>query len=443
MARRNRQDYLTKNRRSPNWYLNFRVPETHQHLPEFEGKGVYQVSTQTSDYKEACSYRDAFFTIFKLFGYGSEEPSPEAYWRHFSGAQELESFEDDDDIVSVEEMCKQREALGLPIPEPYQSIIQGHRNRQRAKDDPLATIQHPFPLTLSSLYEGYKAYRGSDFSEASHSKLQASVRQLHDYFRKDVIDLSAVTKHQIFGFVQDQEKRGYSASTIRNTLSFLGRIYDYAQLQGLISDERGNPFKDQPVRTKNPGIPRNSMPLQYAQGLFEFEERQELRILTAIGHYTGVRLSEAYSGVIEINGNQISLRVADDGGKTKAATRQIPLHDHLWEILQESRMLDTETGKIRWTAPNADSLGKRFGHFKRRYFEGIGVDDKPYVFHSFRHAFSTYLVNSFSELKASELTGHDRGSSSATELGRTYYKGLDWEEKKVMIQSLPSLDSQT
>jgi len=149
MARRNRQDHLTKNRRSPNWYLNFRVPETHQDFPEFEGKDVYQISTQTSDYKEACSYRDAFFTIFKLFGYGSEEPSPEAYWRHFSGAQELESFEDDDDIVSVEEMCKQREALGLPIPEPYQSIIQGHRNRQRAKDDPLATIQHPFPLTLS------------------------------------------------------------------------------------------------------------------------------------------------------------------------------------------------------------------------------------------------------------------------------------------------------
>jgi len=441
MTRRNRHDHLTKNRRSPNWYLNFRVPETHQHLPEFEGKDVYQVSAQTSDYDEACSFRDAFFTIFKLFGYGSEEPSPEAYWRHFSGAEELESFEGNDDIVSVEEMCERRESLGLPIPEPYLSIIQGHRNRQRIKDDPLATIQHPFPLTLSSLYEGYKAYRGSDFSKASHLKLQTSVKQLQDYFRKDVIDLSAVTKHQIFGFVQDQEKRGYSASTIRNTLSFLGRIYDYAQLQGLISDERGNPFKDQPVRAKNSGIPRNSIPLQYAQGLFEFEDRQELRILTGMGHYTGVRLSEAYSGIIEINGDQVSFRVADDGGKTKAATRQIPLHNHLWEILQDSGMLDLKSGKIRWTAPNSDALGKRFGHFKRRYFESIGVDDKPYVFHSFRHAFSTYLVNSFSELKASELTGHDRGSSSATELGRTYYKGLDWEEKKVMIQSLPLLNN--
>ena len=373
MTRRNIHDYLTKNRRSPNWYLNFRVPETHQHLPEFEGKDVYQISAQTSDYDEACSFRDAFFTIFKLFGYGSEEPPPEAYWRHFSGAEELESFEDNDDIVSVEEMLKRREALGLSIPEPYRSIIQGHRNRQRTQDDPLASIQHPFPLTLSSLYKGYKAYRGSDLSKASHSKLKASVKQLHDYFRKDVIDLSAVTKHQIFGFVQDQEKRGYSASTIRNTLSFLGRIYDYAQLPGLVSDERGNPFKDQPVRAKNTGIPRNSIPLQYAQGLFEFEDRQELRILTAIGHYTGVCLSEAYAGIIEITGEQVSLRVADDGGKTKAATRQIPLHDHLREILQDSKMLDLESGKIRWTAPNSDSLGKRFGHFKRRYFEVLAL----------------------------------------------------------------------
>ena len=32
------------------------------------------------------------------------------------------------------------------------------------------------------------------------------------------------------------------------------------------------------------------------------------------------------------------------------------------------------------------------------------------MIHSFRHAFSSYLVISFIELTASELTGHDRGS---------------------------------
>ena len=98
MTRRNRQDYLTKNRRSPNWYLNFRIPETHQHVSEFEGRRVYQISTQTSDYKRACNYRDAFFTVFKLFGYGTDESTSETQQDHFSGVEGLTLY-DDIDII--------------------------------------------------------------------------------------------------------------------------------------------------------------------------------------------------------------------------------------------------------------------------------------------------------------------------------------------------------
>ena len=99
MPRRNRQDYLTKNRRSPNWYLNFRVPKTHQHISEFKGRRVYQISTQTSDYKVACNYRDAFFTVFKLFGYGIDEATPETQKEHFAGVEGLTLY-DDTDIIN-------------------------------------------------------------------------------------------------------------------------------------------------------------------------------------------------------------------------------------------------------------------------------------------------------------------------------------------------------
>ena len=99
MTRRNRQDYLTKNRRSPNWYLNFRIPQTHQQITEFEGRRVYQISTKTSDYREACGYRDAFFMVFKLFGYGVDESTPEAHQKHFSGVEGLTLY-DDTDIIN-------------------------------------------------------------------------------------------------------------------------------------------------------------------------------------------------------------------------------------------------------------------------------------------------------------------------------------------------------
>ncbi len=98
MTRRNRRDYLTKNRRSPNWYLNFRVPKTHQHFTEFEGRRVYQISTQTSDYEDACGYRDTFFSIFKLFGHGVDDSPPKTHKKHFSGVEGLTLY-DDTDII--------------------------------------------------------------------------------------------------------------------------------------------------------------------------------------------------------------------------------------------------------------------------------------------------------------------------------------------------------
>ena len=439
MGRRNREDYLTRNRRSPNWYLNFRVPETHKHLSDFFEKDTYQISTNTSDYTEACRYRDAFFTIYKLFGYGDETPNPDAYWRYFSGSISLDDIELYDDVVSIDDFCAHLESQDKPIPEPYLSVIQGHRNRQLVKANPLAEIQHPFPLTLSSLHESYKKYRDSDLSDASHIKLAAAVRELQKHIGNEVMNVSSITKHQVFGFVQSLEKQGYSASTIRNHLSFLGRIYNFAQLQGLIPDERGNPFKDQPVRSKQKIVERKAMPIEHARILFKLAPDSDLKALIAFGHYAGLRLSEAFTTKITKVGKQVTLEVAEDGGKTKSASRQIPAHDHLWEIIQELQLFDEERRQLVWKSSNASSLGKRFGRLKTRYFEKASIDHGPYVFHSFRHAFSTYLVNSFDELKASELTGHDKGASSATELGRTYYKGLDWNEKKEMIESLPKL----
>jgi len=361
------------------------------------------------------------------------------YWRTFSGSEPVS----DDEYERLIEVSEDTIGVGSRLPEPYASRLDGHKNHLALMRNPSAEVEHRYPLNVTALHSSYLEYRGSDLSAKTISRSIRAIKAFNTFLGSDDFDFTKVNKKLVFRFIQQLEKKQLSSVTIKGYVSALGLVFDYSQRMGYVIDDKSNPFKGQQIRSIQTSTPRNTMPLNYAVALFDEATDKQLNLLIAIGHYTGVRLSEAYSGVIEINGDQISLRVADDGGKTKAATRQIPLHDHLWEILQESRMLDTETGKIRWTAPNADSLGKRFGHFKRRYFEGIGVDDKPYVFHSFRHAFSTYLVNSFSELKASELTGHDRGSSSATELGRTYYKGLDWEEKKVMIQSLPLLDSQT
>jgi len=441
MTRRYRHDYLTINRsKSKNWMLNFRVPESHRNQPPFAGRETFQCSTKTSDSQEACRFRDAFFKEHGLFGFSDEASPAEIYWKTFSGDERVS----DEESELLQEVVEDTVGLGLKLPESYASRIAGDRNREQGLRDPLATIQHHHPLHLVTLHDEYLNYRSSDFAAKTVSRSRRAVRTFNEFMRSDTYDFSSVKKTLVFNYVQYLERKGLHEITIRGYLTSLSQVFDYAQRLGYITDERLNPFKEQRVRSaKGDEKPRAMMPLEYARGLFAEAPTDELSLLVAIGHYTGVRISEAYSATIEQIDGYMLLRVADQGGKTKAATRQIPLHNHLWDLISESPLYDTSVGRIQWLAPNSDSLGKRFTYFKRRYFKQLGVDDSIYVFHSFRHAFSTYLVNEFGELKASELTGHGRDSVSATELGRTYYRGLRTEDKYQMVVSLPALRSES
>jgi integrase len=437
MTRRYRYDYLTINRsKSKNWMLNFRVPESHRNQPPFVGRETYQCSTKTPDSQEACRFRDAFFKGHGLFGFSDEASPAEIYWKTFSGDERISDEERELLQVVVEDTV----GLGSKLPETYASRIAGDRNREQSLREPLATIQHQHPLHLVTLHDEYLNYRSSDFAAKTVSRSRRAMRTFNEFMRSDTYDFSSVKKTLVFKYVQYLERKSLHETTIRGYLTSLGQVFDYAQRLGYITDERLNPFKEQRVRSvKRDEKPRTMMPLEYARGLYAQAPTDELSLLVAIGHYTGVRISEAYSATTEHIDGYMSLRVADNGGKTRAATRQIPLHDQLRVLISESPLFDGSVGRIQWLAPNSDSLGKRFTYFKRRYFRQLGVDDSKFVFHSFRHAFSTYLVNEFGELKASELTGHGRDSVSATELGRTYYGGLSMTEKWALIEKIPNL----
>lgn len=412
------------------------LPESHRNQPPFAGRETYQCSTKTSDSQEACQFRDAFFKEHGLFGFSDEASPAEIYWKTFSGDQRIS----DEERELLQEVVEDTVGLGSKLPESYASRIAGDRNREQSLRDPLATIQHHHPLHLVTLHDEYLNYRSSDFVAKTNSRSRRAVRTFNEFMRSDTYDFSSVKKTLVFNYVQYLERRSLHETTIRGYLTSLSQVFDYAQRLGYITDERLNPFKEQKVRSvKRDEKPRAMMPLVYARGLYAEAPTDELSLLIAIGHYTGVRISEAFSATIEQIDGYMSLRIADQGGKTKAATRQIPLHDALWALISQSPLHDSSAGRIQWLAPNSDSLGKRFTYFKRRYFKQLDVDDSKYVFHSFRHAFSTYLVNEFGELKVSELTGHGRDSVSATELGRTYYSGLNIEQKIAMISFLPAL----
>ena len=437
MTRRNRSDHLTINRaKSKNWVLNFRVPKSHQTQHPFVARAVYQQSTKTSDYNEACRFRDEFFREHGLFGFSDEVSSSDVYWKTFSGNDQVSNEERE----LLQEVIEDTVGFGDKLPEPYASRIAGDLNRQESLGNPLATFQHDYPLHLETLHAKYLAYRSDDIAPKTVSRCHRAVRTFHEFLHSDSVDLWVMTKTLVFKYVRYLENSGLHETTIRGYLTSLNQVFDYAQRLGYITDERLNPFKGQKVRSvKSDEKPRVAIPLQHAQGLFLSAPNDELRLLIAVGHYSGIRLSEAFNMTIEYTDDQMVLRIADGGGKTHAATRQIPAHVHLQELICASSLYDNIDHAISWSTPNSDSLGKQFGRYKQKYFDQHKTDHKKYVFHSFRHAFSTYLVNKFGELKASELTGHDRSTASATELGRTYYSGLEMAQKREMVDHIPRL----
>ena len=256
--------------------------------------------------------------------------------------------------------------------------------------------------------------------------------------------MDQIKRQAVFRHIQELSQSGKSRSTIQNDLSFLGSAFEHCQSAGYINDQLRNPFRGHDLKVTASPNQRLPMPLEHARGLYASTDDQDCKILIALGHFAGLRISEAFSVVITNDDSLgIYLDVASDfEGKTEAATRKIPAASEVTSILKKVGKIP-EIGssvKISWSVKTMSGLDKRFRKSKSEYFDARNIEhENILVDHSFRHAFATYLANRFGELMTSTLTGHKGSDKALTELGRTYFHGSEWEQKKKMIASLPSL----
>ena len=70
----------------------------------------------------------------------------------------------------------------------------------------------------------------------------------------------------------------------------------------------------------------------------------------------------------------------------------------------------------------------------------IEEDKNKFVHHSFRHGFSTILLNAkYSELEISDLTGHKKSNIGRTQAGKTYFARQPISKLIQMIECIPKL----
>ena len=443
MARRNRNDKLTQNRKkSANWLINFRIPEEYSSSPLFAGKkpgDLFQRSTGESDYREATRVRDRLFQKYQIFQ--PEWTPQEAYTNVSQG-----DFIPNDDL--------REELIGTVIEAGIDgtsdntvahAVLEGLNHRELVETDPLNVPTSRFGATLRHSTNQYREYR-LDLPQKTLAKLDKASERLLRFLNRSDVSLTDLRAKDIFRYLSHCSKElKLSRSTISNDLSFLGQAFDLTQKQGLINDQLKNPFREQAIPpTTTKAKPRLAMPLEHATGLFKACKTKDQKLLVAISHYCGTRISEAFYAKIcfgESYGEYLS--VAENGtGKTAAATREIPISEGLRETL-ESLGIETRPNEpitLPWRVKTISGLDKAFRAIKGPYFESLDIEHKlTLTDHSFRHAFATYTANKFGELSAASLTGHKGSERAFTELARRYFHGTPWEHRREVVEVIPRL----
>lgn len=290
---------------------------------------------------------------------------------------------------------------------------------------------------LAVLCDNWLIYKEQYIKESSFVKYKSILeRHIKPYFNE--IPVNKIDEHTIEAFAKNLTVKGYSAKTIKITLSVLESVFLYFKID--VSFKRIIPKKGQ----KEIHILSSNDRLKLEKYLLYGQDAYKIGILLSL--YTGIRIGELCAlkwedidlnaGTVKINatlqriqdfkgisGNKTRIVITEP--KTPSAKRTIPLPDF---IIKRLKAVDPKngsafllTGTERFTEPRA------LTYVFKKYLKESGVPDIN--FHALRHTFTTRCIENDFEPKAlSEILGH---SSVNTTLGIYNHPSLEYKRENI------------
>jgi integrase len=280
------------------------------------------------------------------------------------------------------------------------------------------------PLKIADAWTAYvKALNRPDSGPETLSQYNSHYRQFADWIREKhstVIALRDVTKQTAEEYAQHLVERGLSPNSFNKHLNFLALLYrilrDKARMQG-----RDNPWS---------GIRRKRMAPHSRRELTTDELRKvcttaegELRLLLAIGIYTGLRLGDCATlrwAEVDLARGTVC-RVPNKTARRKAKPVAIPIHTTLHAMLAEIPsagrgeyvLPDFAARYLREKGSVSKQIQKHFTDCGIRTLKpgtGPGTDNRAVVevgFHSLRHTFVSLCREANAPLAVVEaIVGH-------------------------------------
>lgn len=361
--------------------MRIAIPNYMRHL--FQGKRYFMKSTGTRDVRQARLFRDAIALE----------------WARLRNLLKPQGGSSVDQIIDE---LRRVSVYAKEAPASFGASIQACPSLLKMRD--LYLLQYSEKRKLTTL-----------------SKTNKAVEVLLTHLKKKDVQLRDINRTIVTGWL-DKLKTERAPQTIQNYISALAQIWDLARNR-YHDAPQDNPWRGHALEAKSSKVSYEVFAPGELAKIYSLLD-DEMKAVTAIGAYSGMRLNEICtlreSSIKNIEG-VLCFEITE--GKTKSAARIVPVHSKIIPLVK-SLLKTTHSGFLFYHASITDRAdGKRstwhtqqFTRAKRKALGEPAAERK--VFHSLRHAFVQQLDRAqVPEDRIALLVGHERGS---TESFKTY-----------------------
>lgn len=269
------------------------------------------------------------------------------------------------------------------------------------------------------------------------SKITKAVELILSHIKQRDSQLQDINRTVVTGWL-DQLKKEKAIQTLQNYISALAQLFDFAKNR-YHDAPKDNPFRGHRLEAKSSHDSYEPFLISELSKVFGLLN-EEMKLVTLIGLYSGMRLNEICSLTIDDIVNEESVRcLRISKGKTKNAARLVPVHPSINALIDTLIQNHTDKFLFRHAALTDRADGKRSTwhtqQFTRAKRKALGEKEtERKVFHSLRGMFITELDRlKVPEDRIALLVGHERGS---TESFKTYSQGASLKELAQYVEKV-------
>ncbi|GAA0209835.1 hypothetical protein GCM10009123_16560 [Kangiella japonica] len=402
------------------WWYQRRVPKHLSH--HYPNQSFIQISLDTGDIREARKKRNVLNGELERKSLSMTSNSESLRFRELVREMDRDrkNYPHDWDAgIYPDRLEEQGRKLEL---EAYMTV----NGRQDFSRKYRLTISEGFQMWLDDI--------GHTKTEEHSKKIEKAIKKFGTYCFKhfDWVDspdiaIEDIERKMVYSFIKHLGKT-LKKSTVQATISRINTIWMY--LERVDELEGKNPFKDHIYSNAeaDQSEKREAFTKDEVKKIQAHKwEKPVYKLLVDLGIYSGCRISELCNlkkkDVVEDDGI-VAMNI--EKGKTRAATRTVPLPDFIGQRLLEHIKDKDEDDLV--LGISSKTASRTFSNFKTRYIS----QSKLKAFHSFRHMYITAMERAgVEENVTAQIVGHERGKT----MSYGYYsKGHELKKLKEAVE---------